>query len=96
MISRWISKPPNYKVGARSSSKSKLKQAWNFSSIIKLKPSFSIIKYNKTLDMAGVGDSRSINPNLSQSLFFHPIGYLKMIKKHEIVPVLQFEPIRTT
>jgi hypothetical protein len=39
--------------------------------------------------MAGVGDKppgRSIIPNLSQFLFFHPIGYLKMIKKMRISP----------
>ena len=51
----------------------------------KLKPSFSIIKDNKILDMAGVGDKspfgRSINPNLNQFSFFNSIGYLKMIKK---------------
>ena len=56
----------------------------------KLKPSFSIIKDNKILDMAGVGDKpqfgRSINPNLNQFSFFDSIGYLKMIKKMQNNP----------
>ena len=43
--------------------------------------------------MAGVGDKpqfgRSINPNLNQFSFFNSIGYLKMIKKCEIIPVLK-------
>ena len=45
----------------------------------KLKPSFPIIKVNKTKDRAGVGDKppppsfgRSINPNLIQIFFFYP------------------------
>ena len=45
--------------------------------LYKLKPSFSIFKDNKILDMAGVGDKplspnfgRSINPNLTQFLYF--------------------------
>ena len=49
----------------------------------KLKPSFPIIKDNKTKDRAGMGDKppppnfgRSINPNLIQFFFFHPTGYL--------------------
>jgi hypothetical protein len=53
----------------------------------KLKPSFSIIKDNKAKDRAGVGDKpphpnfgRSINANLIQFLFFHPIGCLKINK----------------
>ena len=50
----------------------------------KLKPSFAIIKDNKTKDMAGVGDKpqppnfgRLINPNLIQFL----------------IQLIQFEPI---
>ncbi len=45
--------------------------------------------------MAGVGDKppppnfvRSINPNLIQIFFFHTVGYLEMMKKCEIVPIL--------
>ena len=51
----------------------------------KLKPSFPIIKDNKTKDRAGVGAppppnfGRSINPNLI-FFFLHPIGYLKINK----------------
>ena len=49
----------------------------------KLKPSFPIIKDNKTKDRAGVGDpppnfGRSINPNLIQFFFFYPTGYLNI------------------
>ena len=46
----------------------------------KLKPSFPIIKDNKTKDMTAMGDNpqppnfgRLINPNLIQFFFFHPI-----------------------
>ena len=70
---------------------------WNeledFQAIQAFKPSFLIFKDNKILDMAGVGDKspfgRSINPNLNQFSFFNSIGYLKMIKKCEIIPVLK-------
>ena len=65
----------------------------------KLKPSFPIIKDNKTKDRAGQGWApppnfgrstpnfgRSINPNLIQFFFFHPTKNLKINQN-------RFEPV---
>ena len=53
----------------------------------KLKPNFSIVKDGKTKDRAGVGVNfgRSVNPNLTQFLYF--------IQFYLFSDLIQFEPI---